>query len=466
MDLTQSSQRTNLITITLLIIALITSFFSILYFDIPFFKNFYLWFIEPHKTPLNLNYIYFALACLLIATGAALSKAKTIVKLFLILLTGVIIHYAFGLAKGNIDYIKDRMIHTGHASYIGLAINTENVPGFIQNYETASNNGSMGSYAPTKPPGTALIYIVYDRLASALNGESKQRAEKLINLATYTWPLISYIPVILIFIFGRKIIGDQNAIIASLLYVTIPSVNLINLHTDQTFYPSLGLLSGILLLNSVRVRLLTQAFLAGCIFFLATFLSFGMAPLMILFFGAIFLTNPVVLSLKIMAVFLSGFLLAWLPLYLFFDYNHYSRYLSAITYHQNSKGWEGTWDVFFAANITNIVEYLIWIGLPISTLLVYSMLTFWRKEKRLNRLYVAMAISLMATFLFLLIFGKTKSETARLWMYLNPFVCIYCACVIADLTKFSLLAKKSFTFFIIIFQFFANFLILRFLDFI
>ena len=447
-----------------LILSLIGYLTYILYFDIPTLENLYLWFIPRHFIDINFRYIYLALGALSLATLVALSSSKTWVKLFLIFIAGMTIHYSFGVSKGSINYIKDRMVNTGHASYVRLAASTPDIYFFLSNFESLAKSGTLGDYAPSKPPGTSLIYLFTDRLLSTTDENPKTRATRIIDFSTYTWPAISYLPIFLIFLFGRNLIGQQNAIIAALLYATTPSMSMINLHTDQTFYPLAGLLCGFALFKAFAENKVALAFLAGVLFFLVSYLSFGMLPLAVVFFGALVLYYKPSISAKLISVFAIGFLLPLLALYLAFDYNFYTRYVLALAKHHNTKGWEGTWQVFRDANITNVIEYYIWLGIPIATCFLYGVLSSWKFFKT-NRLYFLLTFSLLASIALIIMFGKTKSETARLWMYLNPYVCLIAAMAIHSLSLQKNILQKGLVIFIVLGQFFVDVLLLRYQDF-
>lgn len=453
-----------LVMVSALVIGLCATLSYILYFNIPTLEKLYLWFIPRHFIDINFRYILLALASLLVATLVAISNSKTWVKLLLIFIAGVTIHYSFGISKGSINYIKDRMVNTGHASYVRLAANTPDISDFLTNFESLAKNGALGDYAPSKPPGTSLIYLFIDRLLSATEEDAKTRASRIIDFSTYTWPAISYLPVFLIFLFGKNLIGRQNAIIASLLYATTPAMSMINLHTDQAFYPLIGLLCGFTLFKSFSENRGSLAFLAGILFFLVSYLSFGMLPLVVVFFGALVLYYKPSISLKLISLFAIGFGLPLLALYLAFDYNFYTRYVHALAKHHNTKGWEGTWQVFRDANTTNVIEYYIWIGIPLATCFIYGVLNCWKFFKT-NRLYFLLTISLLASMALIIMLGKTKSETARLWMYLNPYVCIVAAMAINSLSRKKDILLKGFVIFIVLGQFFVDVLLLRYQDF-
>ena len=125
-----------------------------------------------------------------------------------------------------------------------LAVKVDNIADFIRDYEANVKGNKLGFFAPSKPPGTMLAYVLSDRLAN--NGistdptdkaKTAERENRLVKFATYTWPVIATLPIFFIFLLGRRLFDERSAILAALLYVTVPSVVLINLHTDQTFYP-------------------------------------------------------------------------------------------------------------------------------------------------------------------------------------------------------------------------------------
>ena len=117
-----------------------------------------------------------------------------------------------------------------------------------------------------------------------------------------------------------------------------------------------------------------------------------------------------------------GIFAAGLLAYFFLNYDIFLRYSGAMMHHIHWKGWDNSLETYLKAGITNIAEFSVWVVLPIIILFLLSTLSsYYGRKKNLSFHFNAVIV---LTFLYLLIFGKTKAEVARLWLFLVPFVCI------------------------------------------
>ena len=230
--------------IAALIVVGLLGYWTIVFFGFEFFQAIPYWFIVPHHTPLNIWAILGGLVCLCGVLISLYFSSNVAIKLLAILLMGVVLQFSFGTAKGGLDAIGSRMVHTGHAQFMRLAVNIENIADFIRDYEQLVREGKLGFFAPSKPPGTAITYVVTGRIANFLSApggkaalSAAEKENNLVKFAVYGWTLFSCLPALVIFFLGSRLFEEKTAFLAALLYITTPSVALINLHTDQTFYP-------------------------------------------------------------------------------------------------------------------------------------------------------------------------------------------------------------------------------------
>jgi 4-amino-4-deoxy-L-arabinose transferase-like glycosyltransferase len=465
-------QNKAVLFISALIVVGLLAYSAIVVFEIGFFQSLPYWFIVPHKTPVNFIFIVVALLFLLIAIAFFhLSRTKAI-NLLLIFVAGVAIQFSFGLAKGGVDSISSRMILTGHAQFMRMALKIDNIADFIRDYEKLVKENKLGFFAPSKPPGTAIVYVLTDRVVNYLNKKDKQaeptvaeRESKLVNFATYCWTVFSCLPIFLIYLLGRRLFDSKTAMFAALLYATVPSVALINLHTDQTFYPFMAVLTVFLMVKAKQEHNLWLAVLTGIIFFLTSFLSFGLLVTAILFIWIIFIHNISRQSIILSGAVGLGILLTGLVFYWSFQYNHIERYLSATAYHVSVKGWDNSAETLFFAAGTNLIEYCLWIGLPLAILAIYAFKNISILKSTDDGPLNAVLTSFFLIIIALLFFGKTKAETARLWMFLTPFMCLFAAQAVKELAR-SDRVFMVFSSFVLVAQFLAAYLLLRYQDFL
>ena len=205
--------------------------------------------------------------------------------------------------------------------------------------------------------------------------------------------------------------------------------------------------------------------LTGIIFFLTSFLSFGLLVTAILFIWIIFIHNISRQSIILSGAVGLGILLTGLVFYWSFQYNHIERYLSATAYHVSVKGWDNSAETLFFAAVTTLIEYCLWIGLPLAILAIYAFKNISILKSTDYGLLNAVLTSLFLIIIALLLFGKTKAETARLWMFLTPFMCLFAAKAVKDLVH-SDRAFMVFSSFVLVAQLLAAYLLLRYQDFL
>lgn len=423
-------------TSLLSVIALLTGLhWAILAFQIPIFDNLPYWKYKLHITPVSP--IWMAAAFALLGTTWVLihSRMKLAWKLIMLILLGTAIQYSFAFSKGyGLNGIRDRMVTMGHAEFAKASVEQPgDVLWVLQNYEEIAAKVKYG-YIGSKPPGTFLFYLLFEQVSHAMfpATDHVERLENLRTFASWTWPLISYLVVIPLYFLTRELFKDPHAALwTCVLYLTVPSVTLITLHTDQVIYPLMAV--GIILLgiNAYRRDDFWLAVLCGAALYFAVYFSFGLAAV------GIFLLLPVVFSYLnnenftigrlarySAAIILGAALLHGLAV-IFLDYDIVTRYENAWVNHLGWKGWENNLETFLKAGFTNLVEFSVWIGLPITLLFLAGCYDLYnsRQFRPVTSLSV-LNMLLAGVFLFLLIFGKTKAETARLWLFLVPFLCI------------------------------------------
>jgi hypothetical protein len=118
------------------------------------------------------------------------------------------------------------------------------------------------------------------------------------------------------------------------------------------------------------------------------------------------------------------------------------------------------------ANTTNIIEYITWIGMPISLMLFFAAYRSLKKvfiDRKPDSRSIFNSI-LTGVFFLLLLIGKTKAETARLWMFLLPVVCITSAGHL-DYMNNTPRVRQAMVFLVLLLEFGTTYFILRYQDF-
>jgi hypothetical protein len=444
---------------------------AVLFFQAPVFQSLPYWFWSLHSTPTQSGWLWLAGLSLSLGVWVVYGGLPICWKLILLVAIGVTVQFSLAYSKGEgLDGIRDRMVHTGHAEFADVAARTTSSLEVLRHYEQLAGSGQIGAYAPSKPPGTLLTYIAFERLTQVFSdttGTPVERANRLRDFASYAWPILSYLAIPLIYLLGQRAFGEREALMAGLLYATVPAVNLITLHTDQAVYPLAALLFAWLYVASLSGSGLRYAIWSGVALYAAIFLSFGMLGMVVWALALTWFANMFMADrFRTLAWAGMGFAVTALLVWLAFDYEPVQRYLNATAYHQNWKGWDGRLTTTAKAALTNVVEYATWLGLPLTTVFLYSVawaISQGRGEK--PAWTRALTLALILTIVILAVFGKTKAETARLWLFLTPFIALSVAHGLGQLAQYSKRLSALLLTFLVATQFLTNVAILRYQDF-
>jgi hypothetical protein len=437
-DKTDNAFREQTIILLMIIMLFTVVHWSILISLNPILMYLPYWFFPIHEQTIYSYWIGLAVAILGLSMIVSFSHVKTLTKLCLIILFGAAIQLSIGFSQGKgLEGVRQNMVNTGHAEFARLAVQQRSMLDVAMHYESKVENGELIGFAASKPPGTLLFYMLFERLANlgANNLDPVQHMENLTTFASLIWPIISYFVVIPIWILGKMIIDEDGAMTACLLYLSIPSVNLITLHLDQVIFPLLAVIPVALIALSYARRKTWLAILGGVAFYVAIYFSFGLlfvAVIIMMVFVVIFLKSPSMnrlLKLRFLGITLASVVISDLLMRLFVHYDIATRYANALANHVNSRGWDFNIGTYMGASITNLAEFSVWLGIPIVIIFlgaIFSSTNQVMTDKKISP-YSGLAFALVLIFILLLLFGQTKGETARLWMFLIPYICILAA---------------------------------------
>ncbi|MCE7861764.1 MAG: hypothetical protein DYG86_18510, partial [Chloroflexi bacterium CFX2] len=402
----------------------------ILALRIPVLDAFPDWKYKLQPIPVFHAWIAMAFAALAAAVFVSFSKLDYRIKIAALILLGAALQFSFAYSKGRgLDGIRDRMVTLGHGEFANVAAEQTDSLSALRNYETLAKKKLYG-HIPSKPPGTLLFYMLTERVSHALwhGSTTMERGDDLRTFASLTWPFVSYLVLIPLFLLARELTGNiETAILACLTYIAIPSVTLITLHTDQVIYPFLTVLPLLLAVSAVKKNNFWLAVLCGIATYAAVYFSFGLAVVAFLFpIPLFFMTGdnaprPFAPALKWIGGIAAGWVFTDRLADVALNYDIFLRYKLAIEHHANWKAWENTLGTTLRFGLTNIAEFSAWIGLPIAILsLVCVGVAIHQLVNRnlgISSIYTA---ALTGVFIFLLVFGRTKGETPRLWLFLVP----------------------------------------------
>jgi len=424
------------IVLPVLITLLTIWFWLILILKIPIFTHLHGWFWgfrdKPAGSPLLLV-LLFTISYVIIRIILSIDTRDSI-KLFFLIILGFTLQLGFAFTEGRgMDGIKDRLINSGHAEFTIIALKQQNVLNLVSNYEKLSDSGELGKFSPSKPPGQLILYIFTSKLADILNPEDNfdDKLDWFRTFTAYFWTLISCLVLIPLFYFTKLLIDSDRAILACILYLFIPSVNLITMHTDQVFFPCFFMTAAHLALYSCTRRNIYLSFMTGVFVYLMLFCSFGLIFILpfimvICIFFSNYKTKFDLKSFKmVIPCIFSGMIITGFLFRIIFGYQILIRYQKAIAYHVRWKGWISNFDNITHFAKLNMLEFIVWLGFPIAILTIYCIYRSFRQIFKRN-MDACSIISLML-FLILMIldfFGMTMGEVARIWLFLVPVICI------------------------------------------
>jgi hypothetical protein len=200
------------------------------------------------------------------------------------------------------------------------------------------------------------------------------------------------------------------------------------LRMDQFLVPILFILGFWLEFRAVSRGSFWLGFIAGCMAYLAIFVSFSLMPLLVigpvLIFLWAFVNKDKGENKKLMRVFfgmLLGVLMMEMLFRILFGYNALLRFENAITFHRIVKSYKPGLSQVLIAVVQNNLEFTFWVGVPI----IFLTLSRWIRaaknliRRRLEKLDL-LAVVFFVTYIGVNVLGQTRGETGRLWIFMVP----------------------------------------------
>lgn len=402
---------------------------------IPFFETFFPYARKPIGDALSLGMIGVGAVGLVVAVRSRLDGARYLLALMVL---SVLFQHGFSLTEGRgLEAMRERTVTTGHAEFAQLAVAMPDTLAVMSDYEELVRQGVMGHFAPSKPPGTLLLYMLTERVSALFAGPDRLSA--LYWAITYAWPVLATLAVVPLYGLALTLFGATEARLGAALFITAPSVNLVQLHTDQAFFPALFGLGLLLLVHAALVqaqgrRIDGPALAAGAVVYGAAFFQLPLVFATVIAFGMVAAERWVqaprpVAQAKLLeyagmvaAGFAAAAALGWVVL----GYNPVIRYIVAMDYHGSLKAA----NVPFVSPIgfSNLAEFFTWSGLPLVGLAVAAVWVAWKVQWPSRRVgpdrLLGFAAALGLVLIYFAFFAKTISEVARIWIFLLPALCV------------------------------------------
>ena len=406
------------------------------------------WFWVPTTAPRPNWWLIFLIIGIVIGCVLFIQKTSFYagINILILIITGFIIQHTFALMEGRgIDGIRDRMIHTGHSVFATETVKQlgdKRLLFVARNYQNLIEDGTLSIYpTATKPPGHILFYMFTDRLSRRIVGEWDTSLQRLTTFASLFWPLLSYLPILPIYLLAKLFINGKLAYVPCILYLCIPSVTLMTLHLDQCLYPLLFISAVTSFIYGAVLRNTTLIVLAGVISSLSVYISFSLlvVPVFILFIllldrmKSLLSTkpenakppDPVLASNAKFFLYSVGFVAVNASLFFLLNYNLLTNYLFILSNHQTFKITDWSVGITLYVGGLDILEFALWVGLPLFSLSISHALREFRQMTAQNDIYTLSASAYLLVLFGLAFLGRTVAETARLWLFLTPLVVIF-----------------------------------------
>ena len=381
------------------------------------------WFWPLHTTALPWVWLWAPLAAGTAAVAAVVLRApgRRRRNVVLIVVWGACLHHGLALMEGRgLDVLRSRFTDSGHGVFARAAVEQPNLWRVLTRYDELLDDGKLSPFFhATKPPGLQVFLGVVERLGRVVPGLPDDPLQRLATFAALVLPLLAYAAVVPLYALALRFTDDRGALTAALLYVLAPSVGLIGMHADHYLHPLLAAACLYLAARALQDGGRWPAALAGAAFYLATWVSFALAPLAVVPL-ALAWTNrkaaPVLSRLPVAAWAAAGFAAAYAAMALVCGYHAWDRFAQAVAIHEAAKAvdWSLGNRLYYGA--LNLLEFALWSG-PALVLLCVA---------ELRRGIGVPGAGLLCLLTGMAIFGATAGESARLWIFALPLA-VLCA---------------------------------------
>jgi len=366
--------------------------------------------------------------------------------LVLIVFVAISLQVGFSLLEGRgIEGLRKNATLSGHSEFFDLASRVDGVGSFVSSYERRVVTGQFGNYCRSKPVGTPLLYIANQRIASLFieHDNLPDRCNWARTFASIAWPCLSALVIFPIFGLVAMVTSHRVALTTCTLYALIPSVNLVTLHTDGVFYPTLFVTTLFIAALAKRTQSPWIAWLSGALAVFCCFFSVGLAPVLPL--GLVLLwfaeadCSRIALGIsrtRLACYWGAGVLASWALILCLSGMELLTVTRRCLSHHASWLGCGPSITTMAYSGMLNILEFSLWTGIPVFMLALFTLTRFSSDLKQTRRRSACTLV--FATFLslaFMAFFGQTTGEVNRLWLYMVPLVCMAAAIELSRLPR-------------------------------
>jgi hypothetical protein len=440
-------------------------------FRLPWFTDLPLWWMRYVPKTLNARDLLIlpALLAAILLLRSCMYEAHRPRNLILLIAFGYLLQVGLGFIDGGgFESLRVKLVESNHNRYALNAVPNLSVVNAITEYETRHGEDPI---LCTKPPGGLVVYILMEKTANLGTGVENHRLRynNLTAFAAAVFPLFATMTVIPLHGVSRRLLPRGSAHIPALLFLVTPSVLIIQLQLDQFLYPLLFISGTWITIIALQDENRAAAFTAGLFAYVTLFISFSLLPLLAMqgglyAFGLLRLGGSRARRgwFRASLLTLGGFMLTHLTFLWAFDYNMLSRFGAAMDCHRGLKLFQPGVGQVSDAFILNNLEYLLWTGVALVGLGVLRIgRSVWHAaQRRLNPLD-GLALAFGAMLIGLNLFGQTRGEVGRIWIFLTP---IFTLLAVDELSEQQAGNARAFTLLLVV-QLLTSYGVFKFMDF-
>lgn len=417
---------------------------AVYYFRLELFINIPDWFWKFQTLPWGWRDALFLLILgisIVVVWKILRNPSRIRLNLILVVILGVILQIGFGFIEGDgMESVRQKYALTDHSTYARQAVNQPDLIKTLTDYESLYGEDY---YLGTKPPGIMVVYSLAQKISNIIQAETTnyEMYLRLTWFIAYTFPWFACLVLFLMFFLSSSFLKGEDIWLPGILYIFCVNFILMPLFMDQVLYPFLFVACLLFVVKAVNQRSIYWGIAAGVVIYLSLFITFSLAPvvpLVILWIGIEYVLPYFSIDkekkLDLLTVFkiVLGLAVGWLVMMILFkyllNYDFLTRYSTALAQHRDIRHFYPGIRQIIDAMILNNTEFGVWTGFPIILLflsrLVKTVVAYVRRTAcRLDSLMVAF----IATFMALNLFGQTKGEVGRLWIFLLPLVALFAA---------------------------------------
>ncbi len=372
----------------------------------------------PLYAELNFNNFYLLLPLVLInylLIFKILSKKK--LKVFGLVLLSFTLLVSFNSLKKNISFYD--ILNDGNNYYYD-ALEIKDLKSFLKTYDHRIFYHRL--HTRTHPPGPVLFHYFLNLVF---------QKQKIVNALVMV--LISLLNLLVVFKLAR-FFKTKHKNLLLLLLLSSPGFLVYGATSMDSLFSLLIAWACLATLRLSKTFSWKKIIISSLVWFLASFFTYAsvIIPLFAAFLGIIVFAAGKKLNLNLknylislgLTVIVGGLL--YLGLFLLTNFNPVKTFWAAKNFNTMLMP-----DIFmtakryFYSTTANLVEYLIFLGCPIFTLLLFKLKkTFTAKDFSLNFYYLVSFLTplLLLNFSGIYKTGVWSGETGRIWLFLTPLI--------------------------------------------